>query len=191
VAATIVGQTTVTAVVDKGADKGALIYQRRTVTDRDSGHLLATVEPTNFCRGDGGLERSDEPPPPPPRPPGREPDTVCDLPTLPQAALIYRLSGDPNPLHAVPQVAAEAGFERPILHGLATFGVVTHALLRTYGHYDPGSVRRVAGRFTAPLYPGETVRTEMWLEGEEVHFRARSLDRDVVVLSNGLASVRP
>lgn len=185
----VVGRTRVTAIVDKGPDRGALVYQERTVTDRRTGTLLATVEPTMFCRGDGGLARSDDPPAPLPAPPETEPDRVCDLPTLPQAALVYRLSGDANPLHALPRVAAEAGFDRPILHGLATFGVVGHALLRTYGDYDPSSLRRIGVRFSAPVYPGETIRTEMWQVPDGIRFRARSLDRDVVVLTNGFAQV--
>ncbi len=99
------------------------------------------------------------------------PICTCDLPTLPQAALIYRLSGDYNPLHADPAVAAAAGFRQPILHGLCTYGVAGHALLKTLCGYDPARLRRMDVRFSAPVYPGETIRTEIWHESAG---RARS-----------------
>ena len=125
------------------------------------------------------------------------PEETCDIPVLPQAALIYRLSGDANPLHADPGVAREAGFERPILHGLCTFGVAGHALLKTCCGYDPARFKTMEARFSRPVYPGETIRTEMWRgagEGggnEVVSFRARVLERDAVVLDNGRAEIAP
>jgi acyl dehydratase len=109
---------------------------------------------------------------------------TVDLPTRPEQALYYRLNGDDNPLHADPEVAARAGFPRPILHGLCTMGVVVHALLRALCDYDPAALRSVGLRFSAPVFPGETIRTEVWRGGG---FRARVLERDVVVVSNGLA----
>jgi acyl dehydratase len=184
----IVAQTRVKAIVDKGPEKGSIVYQERTVAD-GTGRLLATLDQTTFCRGDGGLERSDEAPPPPPPTPDEPPDAVCDLPTLPQAALLYRLSGDANPLHADPAAAEAAGFPRPILHGLATFGVAGHAILRTLGGYDPRRLRSMFTRFSAPVFPGETVRTEMWRRDGTVLFRARVVERDTVVLTNGTAEV--
>jgi acyl dehydratase len=120
--------------------------------------------------------------------PERAPDRVCDLATLPQAALIYRLSGDYNPLHADPEVAKAAGFPRPILHGLCSFGVAGHALLRTLCGYDPAKLKRVDGRFSSPVFPGETIRTEIWRDGEgRASFRCRVAGRDAVVINNGLA----
>ena len=116
--------------------------------------------------------------------PEGEPDLVVDLPTRPEQALLYRLNGDDNPLHADPDFAAEAGFPRPILHGLCTLGVVAHALLRALGGYDPARFRALDLRFSAPVFPGETIRTEIWRGGA---FRARALERGVVVVSNGLA----
>ena len=121
--------------------------------------------------------------------PHREPDEVCDLPTLSQAALIYRLSGDPNPLHADPQVAAAAGFDRPILHGLCTLGIAGHAILKTYCDYDTARFKSLKLRFSSPVFPGETIRTEMWRDGKNVSFRAKVVERDVVVLNNGLSVV--
>ena len=104
-------------------------------------------------------------------------------------ALIYRLSADTNPLHCDPEVAKAAGFPRPILQGLGIFGVAGHALLRTLCDYDPSRLRAMAGRFSAPVFPGETIRTEMWRDGLVVSFRARVVERDVVALNNGRAEI--
>ena len=104
-------------------------------------------------------------------------------------ALIYRLSGDLNPLHADPAVAKAAGFPRPILHGLATFGVAGHAVLKSVCGYDPARLTAIAGRFSAPVYPGETIRTEIWRDGNVVSFRARVVERDVIAVNNGRAEI--
>jgi acyl dehydratase len=109
-------------------------------------------------------------------------DHVVDLPTRPEQALYYRLNGDDNPLHADPVVAAKAGFARPILHGLCTLGVVTHAVLRALCGYDTRRLKALDLRFSAPVYPGETIRTEIWNDGG---FRARVVERDVIVVNNG------
>ena len=186
---TIVGRTRVKAIVDKGAGKGALVYQERSILEKRSGALLATLDHVTFCRADGGGGKSDPAPPPPPAVPGSAPDASCDLPTLPQAALIYRLCADPNPLHADPAVARAAGFPRPILHGLCTYGVAGHAVLKTFCDYDPSRLSALSLRFSAPVFPGETIRTEMWREGNTVLFRSRVLERDVVVLNNGSATI--
>ena len=177
-------------IIDKGQGKGALILSRRDVFEVRSGVHLATVRRTTFARGDGGFGGPSGPVPAPHRlPEDRSPDRVCDLPTEPDQALVYRLNGDFNPLHADPQVAREAGFERPILHGLCTFGVAGHAVLKSFCGYDPGRLRRFDVRFSAPVFPGETIRTEMWRDGAIVSFRARAVERDIVVLNNGLAEL--
>jgi acyl dehydratase len=106
-------------------------------------------------------------------------------------ALIYRLSGDYNPLHAEPAFARAAGFPRPILHGLGTFGVSGHAVLKTLCGYDPTRLVAFAGRFSAPVFPGETIRTELWRDGAVVSFRARVAERDVIAINNGRAEVKP
>ncbi|MEX3946907.1 MaoC/PaaZ C-terminal domain-containing protein [Paraburkholderia sp. EG287B] len=193
-AATVIGRSRITRVVDKGAGKGALLEIQRSITDKASGERYATVTQLTFCRGDGGFSAndglSDEAPAPPPPMPERAPDHHCDLPTRPETALIYRLCGDDNALHADPQVARAAGFERPILHGLATWGVAAHAVLKTLCASDPQRLAAFHARFTAPVYPGETIRTEMWRDGNEVSFRARVLERDVLVLNHGRAQLR-
>ena len=163
---TVVGRSRIVDVIDKGAGKGALIYSERRIVDRASGRLLATINQTTFCRADGGFGGEKREAPAPHVLPERAPDLSCDLATRPEMALIYRLSGDVNPLHAEPAFAREAGYPRPILHGLATFGVAGHALLKTVCGYDPARLTAMAGRFSAPVYPGETIRTEIWRDGD-------------------------
>ena len=187
---TVVGHSRIIEVIDKGAGKGALILSERKVSDKATGELIATVTQTAFCRGDGGFGGPPRTAPAPHPIPDRAPDLVCDLPTRPEMALIYRLSGDYNPLHAEPAFAKAAGFERPILHGLGTFGVSGHAVLKTLCGYDPSRLVAFAGRFSAPVFPGETIRTEMWRDGPVVSFRARVVERDVVVINHGRAEIR-
>jgi acyl dehydratase len=182
----VIGRNRVTGLHDKGADRGALMVQERQVTDAASGESLATVTQTTMLRGDGGFGGAHGAPPAAPHAlPDRAPDAVRDLPTLPQAALLYRLNGDFNPLHADPGVARAAGFPRPILHGLATMGVALHAVLGTLLGYDAGSVRGMRVRFTAPVLPGDTLRTELWRDGAVVSLRSTALERGVVVLGAG------
>ncbi len=188
-AGTVTGSMRIKAIVDKGRDKGALLIQERSIVDKASGALLATLEHTTFCRGDGGFGKGDAAPPPPPALPEGEADASCDLPTLPQSALIYRLCADRNPLHADPAVAKAAGFPRPILHGLCSYGVAGHAILKTWCGYDPAKLTGLSLRFSAPVFPGETIRTEMWDRGSSILFRSRVLERNVVVLNNGVATV--
>ena len=186
---TVIGRTRIVEVIDKGEGKGALVFSERTITDKADGALLATLTQTTFCRADGGFGGPPREAPAPHPLPARAPDLVCDLPTRPEMALIYRLSGDVNPLHAEPEFARAAGFPRPILHGLATFGVAGHALLKSLCGYDPTRLAAMAGRFSAPVYPGETIRTEIWRDGKVASFRARVLERDVVAVNNGRADI--
>lgn len=186
---TVIGKTRILGVIDKGAGKGALVFSERRITDKASGEPLATLTQTTFCRGDGGFGGPTHAAPAPHPLPERAPDVTCDLPTRPEMALIYRLSGDVNPLHAEPEFARAAGFPRPILHGLATFGVVGHALLKSLAGYQPARLTGMAGRFSAPVFPGETVRTEMWCDGNAVSFRARVVERDTVAINNGIAVI--
>lgn len=186
---TVLGQVRILDVVDKGIDRGALIYSERGIADKATGDLLATITQTTFCRADGGFGGPKRDTPPPHAIPERAPDMVCDLPTRPETALLYRLSGDVNPLHADPAFAKTAGYPRPILHGLATFGVAGHALLKEVCGYDPTRLRAMSARFSAPVYPGETIRAEIWRDGAVVSFRARVLERDAIAINNGRAEV--
>ena len=147
------------------------------------------IRQTTFCRGDGGFGGPPRPQKPAHELPVRTPDLVSDLPIQPEAALIYRLSGDLYPLHIEPAVAKAAGFPKPILHGLATFGVAGHAILRGLCGYDPARFKAIAGRFSAPVFPGETIRMEFWRDGNIVSFRARVVERDLIAINNGRAEV--
>lgn len=189
----LIGRSRITQIVDKGKDKGALVYSERDIVVEATGETIARLSGVSFLRGDGGggggEPRWSQPAPEPHALPARAADVVCDLTTLPQAALIYRLSGDYNPLHADPAVAKAGGFPAPILHGLCTLGVAGHAILRCMCDYDPTRLKSLKLRFSSPVYPGETIRTEMWKDGDVVSFRARVLERDIVVLNNGRATV--
>ena len=187
---TVIGKSRIVEIIDKGAGKGAVLYSERTIDDKATGARIATLLHATFCRADGGFGGPPRQQPPVHPIPDRAPDVVCDLPTRPEMALVYRLSADPNPLHADPAVAKAAGFPRPILHGLATFGVAGHAILKAACGYDTARLTSMAGRFSAPVFPGETSRTEMWRDGGVVSFRARVVERDVVAIDNGRAGVK-
>lgn len=196
--AQVVGHNRVTHITDKGDGKGAIMVierQLRTV----QGSLLATVQQITFCRGDGGYSQlaggqpSDAPLPALQAvPEDRVADWVDTQVIRPEAALLYRLLGDSNPLHADPAVARAAGFERPILHGLASYGLVAHALLRQCAQRDASRLKALDIRFAAPVYPGETLVTEIWQvpgQPQQFQLRAKVVERDKVVLSHGWAEL--
>ncbi|WP_229726141.1 MaoC/PaaZ C-terminal domain-containing protein [Frigidibacter albus] len=187
--ARIRAQSRFTQVIDKGEGRGALFFVERQLSDAETGELLATVRQTLFARANGGFGGPTSAQPAAHVLPDRAPDMTQDSPSSPQAALIYRLSGDMNPLHADPTVAARAGFDRPILHGLASYGMAGRAILRAHARNDPSRLLALDARFTAPAWPGETFRTEMWHDGAVIGFRVRCVERDVVVLDNGRAEV--
>ncbi len=173
-------------VFDKGADKGALLLTRRDLFEVKSGRLLATERRTLFLRGDGGRGGKMGSPPTPHAIPTRDPDLHVSLRTRRDQALLYRLNGDPNPLHVDPTVTAAGGFRTPILHGLCTYGVAGRALLQEVCGNDVARFRRMDCRFTAVVEPGDTLRTEIWHEDTGLAaFRTRAVQRDVVVLNNG------
>ena len=189
-AGTVIGRTRVTDVIDKGEGRGALVYTTRDIHDAGTGETLCRQAATVFLRGNGGFGGPAGPVRAPSPMPDRPADREVVLQTLPQAALIYRLSGDYNPLHADPATARAGGFERPILHGLCTFGVAGYALMTGAAGGDPDRVRSIEARFVAPVYPGETVTTELWVEPDHVAFRARVAARDATVLNNGRAIIK-
>jgi len=185
----VVGNYRITGVLDKGPQTGALMYFEKAL-HAANGTFLGTVNSTYFLRGDGGCGSWGEP--------GKEllpvpvgPATgSLDVPTLSIAALIYRLSGDYNPLHADPAVARKAGFDKPILHGLCTYGVACQSLIRTLCGGEAARLRGLGARFTKPVFPGDTIRTEYWVaDGNAIRFRSSSLERNEVVLDRGYASV--
>ncbi len=186
----VIGRSRISHVIDKGADKGALVITERTLSDAE-GNALVTIAQTTFCRGDGGLSQSDDSPAPLEATPDTAPDMTCSLPILEQAALIYRLCADNNPLHADPAVAAKAGYPRPILHGLCTYGVAARAIVQMACGNDASRLASMNTRFSSPVYPGETLVVEMWKDGAKgVRFRAKVAERDIVVLSHGYAGIK-
>jgi acyl dehydratase len=186
----VIGSTRIVDIIDKGEGRGALLYTERTVTDAVSGELIATATSTSFARGNGGFGGPSGPVKPVHEIPTRAPDCVLDMPTLPRAALIYRLSGDYNPLHADPAIGTAAGFRQPILHGLCSYGIAGWAITTRLCDNDPSRVVAMDTRFSSPVYPGETIRVELWTDGRVASFRARVLERDVMVLNNGRAELR-
>jgi len=187
--ARLVSRPRVKEVVDKGAGNAAIILNTRDLIGED-GTPVATVDSSTFARKHGGFGGQVTETPAPPAVPQTAPEMVCDLPTPPNLALLYRLNGDENPLHADPERAKVAGFDRPILHGAASFGVAAHAVLRMVADYQPQSLASIEARFSKPVFPGDTIRTEIWQQGERVSFQCRALGRNDVVLSNGLAMLR-
>jgi len=183
---TVIGKSRITGILDK-SEKGSLLFSERDVIDKKNGELIATLKQTAVLRGNGGFGGPTGAAPEPHKIPDRSPDTVVELNTLPQAALIYRLSGDYNPLHADPEIAKAAGFDRPILHGLCTFGIAGRAILRACCDNNPEHLQEIHVRFSSPVFPGETIATEIWRDGKDVSFRARSLERSQIVLNNGIA----
>lgn len=178
----------VAAVVDKGADKGALLYFDKILSDNQTGDHLCTVSSVLFLRGDGGAGGFGEAPEPLGAVPEREPDFVDEVATSDRAALLYRLNGDRNPLHVDPDMARKAGFDAPILHGLCTYGVCGFSVLRTAFGYDPARMKSLDLRFSFPVLPGQTVQVEGWEVDGGVAFQARAKETSKLVISNGFAA---
>jgi acyl dehydratase len=187
--ARLVSRPRVREVIDKGAGNAAIVLNTRDLVAAD-GTLVATVDSSTFARKQGGFGGKVTETPPPPAVPQSAPETICDLRTPPNLALLYRLTGDENPLHADPQRAKVAGFDRPILHGAASFGIAAHAILRSVADYRPERLASIEARFSKPVFPGDTIRTEIWPQGERVAFQCRVIGRNDIVLSNGLAILR-
>lgn len=180
---TLRGEYEVLGVEDKGEGRGALLHQIKRLYNNDDGTFLATVRSTLFMRGDGGQGGFGETTSAPESIPDGEPDTVVEIATLPRQALIYRLSGDYNPIHVDPDLAAKAGFDMPILHGLCTHGVATRAILRAYCGNDTTKLTSMFVRFSKPVMPGETIRCEFFETGQgQLRFRAIAKERGAVVL---------
>jgi len=186
---TVIGKSRITHITDKGAEKGALVVTERTLHD-EQGTCLATLQQVTFCRGDGGFGQGDDPLPPLPAAPARPPDQSCQLSVAPNAALLYRLNADRNPLHAEPAIARQAGYPQPILHGLCTYGMAAHAIIKTCCGYDASRLTSLNARFSSPVFPGETLQCDIWLgENRTLQFIMRAIDRDVVVMSHGTATL--
>jgi acyl dehydratase len=170
---------------DRGPKLGALILLEAEGRLASDDTVLFTMGCTIVARGDGGFGGPKGKGIPPYRPPRREPDLSCDITTRQDQALLYRLTGDRNPLHADPAAARAVGFDRPILHGLCTFGVACKAVLQTICDYDYTLVREFDARFSTPVLPGDTITTDMWQDGNVVSFVCSVKEREAVVLRNG------
>ncbi len=174
---------------DKGPGRGGLIFQESVVAL--DGSSACTVRSTMFVRGAGGfggsVGESVEVAPIP----GSSPDELAEVATARNQALLFRLLGDRNPLHADPAVAQRAGFPRPILHGACTFGIACAEILRRFCGHEPARLSRFAARFAGPLHPGETLRFSFWRGASGIAFRASAAEREAIVLDNGLAVLTP
>lgn len=187
---TISGEARITDIIDKGKDKGAIIIQQIVLRLKGTGERLAVVEGTGFYRGDGGRGGTGGIAPAPHPIPDRAPDQVVAIETRPNQALLYRLCGDRNPLHADPTFARAAGFQMPILHGLCSYGIACRAVIQAYCLDAPERIRSFDVRFSAPVYPGETIIAELWRDGNVVSYRCRVKERDILVLNNGKCLLR-
>ncbi len=188
VAAKLTARGRVREVIDKGPDSAAIIEMTRDLLASD-GRVVATVDNSTLVRKHGGFGGKVTAIAPPHEVPARAPDAVIELPTPPNLALVYRLTGDENPLHADPERAKSVGFPRPILHGAATFGIATHAVVRHIG-YRSEQLAAIEARFVRPVFPGDTLRIELWRDGSRISFQCSAMGREGLVLTNGLAELR-
>ena len=189
--ATFVWQAAVSAIIDKGPGKGAIVAFDTTARLAEDGPELFVLRNTLLARRDGGCGGPSVPSAVRNTVPARAVDHVHETRTRPEQALLFRLNGDLNPLHAEPAAARTAGFRRPILHGLCTYGIACRALVETLCGFNPARMRRFEGRFSAPVYPGDTIATEIWSDNDGARFRCRVPARDVTVMDDGVCILAP
>ncbi len=187
VRATVSTTLKISQIYDKGS--GMLITIEGESAD-ESGATLALSRSSLFIRGLGGFG-GDRGPSTKVETPQSPPDLAHEEKTSDKQALLYRLAGDVNPLHADPQMAAIGNYDKPILHGLCTYGFAARAILRHFCANQPRRLRSIGARFSHHVFPGETLQTEIWsLDEGELRFQTTALERNAVVLSNGLARLR-
>jgi acyl dehydratase len=182
----VIASTRVVAAYDKG-EKGAVVEREMQLRDLD-GTLLVSLLRTAFARGDGGFGGPSETPPPH-QVPTRTTDLVLEFATRPEQALLYRLCGDRNPLHADPAVAEAGGFPRPILHGLCTYGICCRAILKAYCGFEPARMKSLSARFSAPVLPGDRIAVRLWKDRDIVSFEATVPARDATVIKSGRSRI--
>jgi len=180
------GEAKIADIYDKG--KAALLLLETAVAD-GQGEPLYTNRMSLFLRGEGGFG-GPKGPDVSNAAPDRAPDGVVESATLPQQALLYRLNGDKNPLHCDPDFAAKGGFDRPIIHGLCSYGIVCKAIVDGVLGGDPTRVAKYRARFRGVAFPGETYLTSFWKEGDTILVEAKSKERDAVVISNAAVTIR-
>jgi acyl dehydratase len=176
---TILTRGRVTGVYDKGS--GAVVAVESKSDLKDTGEPLFTVTAAMFIRGEGGWGGDRGPSGPRNVPPERDPDHVVTYPTRADQALTYRLSGDRNPLHSDPEFAKLAGFPKPILHGLCTYGFTGRALLHSLCSSDPARFTSMEGRFSKPVFPGDALTVKMWVDGSEALFITETQNGETVI----------
>lgn len=186
--AEVVSHARIKSLHDRGRGKGSICVVERRIVDAATGTLYCTVNQTLMLRGNDGFGGEPAPRLAPPTPPARPADHSEAVQISPRAALIYRLSGDVNPLHSEPEVARKAGFDRPILHGLASYGTLGALVLRRFCGGDPARLSTLSLRFAGVIYPGDRLDCDFWQEGDTVLFTARVGDK--VVLDQGKAQLR-
>src|SRR6201996_4508543 len=189
VGGTVRTTSTVTGIYDKGS--GALVVSENRAVDAETGEPLITARGGTFIRGEGGFGGPRDDGSAPWQLPGRAPDHQVVRETRPEQALVYRLSGDRNPLHVDPKFAARGGFSQPILHGLCTYGVTGRALLHALCGSDPARFRSMSGRFSHPVLPGESLTVSIWRQrgGDTAAFQTARED-GTVVIDRGRVQIR-
>jgi acyl dehydratase len=190
VQAKLSAQSRVAGVADKGKGRGALLYIETVIEEAGVAAPLATLMSTVFARGDGGFGGPGEPLLARHAIPERAPDLQYETLIPLNQSFIFRLCGDRNPLHIDPEFARAAGFDRPILHGLSTYGVAVRSIMKAALGNDSAAIEHVAARFSAPVYPGERLRTLIWRDGRELSFRVQAVADARTVLDNGLVTLR-
>ena len=174
---------------DKGAGKGAIIDVETTINLKKDNTEICKLVSTTFARGDGGFGGPESPKTEIFKIEG-DPDFVHEIKTKPDQALIFRLSGDYNPLHSDPNFAKTAGFEKPILHGMCTYGIACRSLVESVCEGDAKRLKKFDCRFSSPVYPGETIVTEMWKNGSKVYYQSKVKERDKIVIKNGVSEIK-
>ncbi|WP_288902942.1 MaoC/PaaZ C-terminal domain-containing protein [uncultured Sneathiella sp.] len=187
---TVLASHKVLGITDKGEGRGAIVYYEKLLRDAKTKEELCRVTTGVFCRGDGGCGDYGETPDALASLPEQSPEISVSKTTDLRSALIYRLSGDYNPLHIMPDIARQAGYDRPILHGLCSMGIVGLILQETVGKSDPALFGGYACRFSRPVFPGDTLRVDIWPDDQGGRFRVVVEDRNEVVLDRGHFSLR-
>jgi len=180
----VVASHRVVGVDDKGEGRGVVVNFEKTLQDAE-GQLLATIRQSNFCRGDGGCGGFGSPAEERPPLPEGVPDAVHEISTSRQIALLYRLNGDYNPVHADPDVARKAGYPGPWIAGMCSMGLATRAVIDKFCDHDPDRIKSMLVRFRNVCFPGETLRFEFYLREGGARFRGVCVERDVIILDRG------
>lgn len=183
----LISRSRVLSVFDRGVEKGMFVSFERLIATADGDQPVATIVQTNACRSDGGCGSAGSTPEPLSKVPDRPPDFEFNVDIPQNAALLYRLNGDLNLMHVDPQAARKSGFARPILHGLCSFGYAGYAIVAAIDPSMATGLSSIAARFSAPIFPGETITLQMWRNDAEVRFRGLVALRGATILDNGIA----